>query len=137
MSSRLEKGFISIQPPYSMRRRTIPRADTRKRHVYYDWDQRPCPSPPLPNSWDLTRSDVPNESSKTSSGVPRQPWVDKKSFCVKYSTRSKHWTTVIVSVVRLVHLCTLYTIQAESVIIAPYILRKAMAGNEENIYFTS
>src|SRR6266487_2130966 len=31
----------SIQPPYPMRRRTIPRADTRKRHVYYDWDQRP------------------------------------------------------------------------------------------------
>jgi len=25
-----------------MKRRTIPRAGTRKRHAYYDWDQRPC-----------------------------------------------------------------------------------------------
>ena len=70
-------SLISIQPPYSMRRRTIPRADTRKRHVYYDWDQRPCPSPPLPNSWGHYQKRRSRGSSKISSGAPRQPWETK------------------------------------------------------------
>ncbi len=70
------RSLTSIQPPYSMRRRTIPRADTRKRHVYYDWDQRPCPSPPLPNSPGLYQKRRSRESSKTSSGAPQQLWVD-------------------------------------------------------------
>src|SRR5207248_6907913 len=105
--------LISIQPPYSMRRRTIPRADTRKRHVYYDWDQRPCPSPPLPNSSGHHQKRRSQESSKTSSGVPRQTVGRQKTFCKEYSTRSKLWARVIVTVVQSINLCALYTIWLE------------------------
>ncbi len=36
---------------YSMRSRTLPETDKCERPAYYDWGQRPCPSPPLPNNW--------------------------------------------------------------------------------------
>jgi len=35
---------------YSMRSRTVPTAGTKKMNAYYDWGQRPCPSPPLPEN---------------------------------------------------------------------------------------
>ena len=83
----LERSLISIWPPYPMRRRTIPRADTRNRHVYYDWDQRPCPSPPLPNSLGHHQKRHSHESSKTSSGAPQQPWVDINLFAIESIAR--------------------------------------------------
>ena len=45
---------ISRCPSYPMRKRTVPRVGTRKEEAYYDWGQRPCPSPPLPRQLELS-----------------------------------------------------------------------------------
>src|SRR5258708_28070365 len=70
-----------------MRSRTFPQAGVRNAFAYYDWGQRPCPSPPLPEPVALSpvvvlmlnrlRPDLvslDNCGSKT------------KFFCIEYST---------------------------------------------------
>jgi hypothetical protein len=101
-----------------MMRRTIPRAGTRKRHAYYDWDQRPCSLTSFAQavaqrtnymSAAFTRGDVLSNRLKPHLMGHYNRGYYKKTSYRQYSTLNKHWTRVIVYVVRLV-ICVLCTL---------------------------
>ena len=46
-----------------MRRRTFPQAGLRNARAYYDWGQRPCPSPPLPEPVADRTSNAPHKGT--------------------------------------------------------------------------
>jgi hypothetical protein len=80
MHQRIRKQ--SIQESYSIRRRTFPKAGTYIMYIYYDWGQRPCPSPPFTrNRSRISSSDIIRECLRPCWNT-KQLWAIQKNLPV-------------------------------------------------------
>jgi hypothetical protein len=84
MHQRIRKQ--SIREPYSIRRRTFPKAGTYVVYAYYDWGQRPCPSPPFTQDRSRVSSSGIIRECQQPSWNAKQLWAVRKTLLIKSIT---------------------------------------------------